>query len=345
MRRANAALVTVTALLSTVFLAHTAAVWDRLLPPYPHTDLTPGQAAYIGRQIAVSRPLFLGAAVAWLATIGVAVARRLGRPTSKSALAALATLAALLTLVTAVYDVAIEVGSSQPYPYPALTPEQAAYRRYHLAVINALVWAVLIAWLLTGVALLVWLLSLAARRVRGPAGSIDAMEFDRSAGAGEPPREGTEESPGADSPFPPPPQGRPAGRGAADLPARPGRFVRGFAALHWWLSLAWLWLAERGILSGLSRLRDLGDEAYVRQYANPHLYARSETIQATAEIISGSILRAMAVAGLVLVSGLRRGRAWSRWLALGQSAWLLPAGGVIALSLVSAKSWKTGDAG
>jgi hypothetical protein len=315
MRTANAVLATITASLTTMFLGQMAAVWDRRLQPYPHEALTPGQAADIARQIAVSKTLLLGAALAWLVTIGVVVARRMRTPTMKSVLAALAMLAALLTTVTLVYAVAIEVGVSQAYPLLALSPEQAAYRKYHAGVINALAWPILFAWLLAGGALFVWLVSLAVRRVRGQAGLSS-----------------------------PPSGGRPAEDEAADRAPRPGRFVRGFAGLQWWLSLAWLFLGERGVLSGLSRLRDLGDEAYMRQYGNPHLYARSESIEATAELVSGAILLTMTIVGFVLASGLRRGRAWSRWLALGQSTLLLIAGGIVSLSLMYAKSWKWGDA-
>ncbi len=317
MRTANAALVTFTALLSAAFLGQMAAVWDRPLPPYPDKIPTPGQTASIEHHIAINRALFLAAALAWLVTIGVVAARRLGKPTVRSAFSALATLAALLTGASVLYGLAIEVGSSQPYPHPALTPEQAAYRRSHLGIIDVVAWAILLAWLLAGVALVAWLLALAARRVRGPAGPGDATRSDREAGPG-----------------------------AYSVPARPGRLVRGFATLHWWLSLAWIFLGERALLSGLSRLRNLGDEAFMRQFGNPHLYARSEAILATADLIAGAILLVMTATGLLLAYGLRRGRAWSRWLALGQSALLVLAGGVISLALMfdEAKGWKASDA-
>ena len=315
MRTANAVLATITAALTTMFLGQMAAVWDCRLPPYPHEALTPGQAADIERQIAVSKALLLGAAVAWLVMIVVVIARRMRAPTMKSVLASLAMLAALLTAVTLVYGIAVEVGASRAYPLLALSPEQAAYRKYHTGVIDALVWPILFAWLLAGGALFIWLVSRGMRRVRGQA-----------------------------RPSSPPSEGRPDGDEATDVAPRPGRFVRGFAGLQWWLSLVWLFLGERGILSGSSRLRNLGDETYMRQYGNPHLYARSESIQATAELVSGAILLAMTIAGFVLASGLRRGRAWSRWLALGQSSLLLLAGGIVSLSLMFAKSWKWGDA-
>jgi hypothetical protein len=165
MMRTASGLVTVTALLSTLFLGHTRTVWEVPLPPYGGTVPTAGQAAYIRHHIAVSKTMFLGAGLAWLLLLGGLFRRQMRKPTIKSAFVAIATFTGLLSAVAIVYGSVVAVASSPSYAstmvgdFPAkariplpLTFEQASYGRYHMAVVETVAGVVLLAWLLMGLA-------------------------------------------------------------------------------------------------------------------------------------------------------------------------------------------------
>jgi hypothetical protein len=94
----------------------------------------------------------------------------------------------------------------------------------------------------------------------------------------------------------------------------------------------------------LSRLRGLGDELFMRQFGNPQLYTQSEAMWAIYELISAAILLVMTMISFLLVSGLRRHLAWSRWLALGQAGLLVLVAGVYSIPLMVDKRWKVSDA-
>jgi hypothetical protein len=120
--------------------------------------------------------------------------------------------------------------------------------------------------------------------------------------------------------------------------------MRAFAALHVMLSLLWFWLSYSGFRSALSDFAKLHDPAFMRQFANPHLYAAHHALWASAELILGAVLLMMGMTGVVLALGLWRLRRWSRWVALAQAGQLLLLGGILLTALMVVQSWSLYDA-
>jgi hypothetical protein len=125
---------------------------------------------------------------------------------------------------------------------------------------------------------------------------------------------------------------------------RRARQVRSFGVFHQILCVLWANLAGQGLYWGFRRLGEVNDPNFMKQFANPDLYARSETTLAAMNLGAGVVMAVMALVGGVLVYGLWTLKRWTRWLALVQSGFLALAGGIVAVGLIVDKHYQPADA-